>query len=51
MAAQKITAERIRGGVSTGLPQLERAIHAYIESNNANPKPFVWTKSTYDIVL
>jgi hypothetical protein len=46
MAAQKITAERIRGGVSTGVPQLERAIHAYIESNNANPKPFVWTKST-----
>jgi hypothetical protein len=42
----KITAEHIRGGVSTGVPQLERAIHAYIERNNANPNPFVWTKST-----
>ena len=26
----KITAAHIRGGVSTGVPQLERAIHAYI---------------------
>ena len=30
------------------MPELERAIHAYIERNNADPKPFVWTKSAHD---
>jgi transposase len=47
----KITAERIRRGVFTSVPQLERAIYDYIEHNNANPKPFVWTKSANDIIL
>src|SRR5271165_1686990 len=42
----KITTERIRRGVFTSVPQLERAIYDYIEHNNADPKPFVWTKST-----
>jgi hypothetical protein len=32
------------------VPALERAIHAYIERNNADPKPFVWTKSAHDII-
>jgi hypothetical protein len=41
----KITTERIRRGVFTSVPELERAIHDYIERNNADPKPFVWTKS------
>jgi hypothetical protein len=30
-------------GFFTSVPALERAIHAYIERNNADPKPFVWT--------
>ena len=47
----KITTERIRRGVFTGVPELERAIHDYIERNNADPKPFVWTKSANDIIL
>src|SRR6202046_2857400 len=47
----KITTERIRRGVFTSVPQLERAIYDYIEHNNANPKPFVWTKSANDIIL
>jgi len=47
----KITTERIRRGAFTGVPQLERAIYDYIEHNNANPKPFVWTKSANDIIL
>ena len=46
----KITRERIRRGVFTSVPALERAIHAYIERNNADPKPFVWTKSAHDII-
>jgi transposase len=46
----KITTERIRRGVFTSVPQLERAIYHYIERNNADPKPFVWTKSANDII-
>jgi hypothetical protein len=45
-----MTRERIRRGVFTSVPALERAIHAYIERNNADPKPFVWTKSAHDII-
>jgi hypothetical protein len=30
--------------------ELERTIRDYIEHNNANPKPFVWTKSANDII-
>lgn len=47
----KITTERIRRGTFTSVPQLERAIYNYIEHNNADPKPFVWTKSANDIIL
>ncbi|MGH6867364.1 MAG: transposase [Methylocella sp.] len=46
-----IAAERIRRGVFKNVSELERAIHAYVDHNNANPKPFVWTKSANDIVL
>ncbi len=46
-----ITAERIRRGVFKSVAELERAIYAYIEHNNANPKPFAWTKSANDIIL
>ena len=46
-----ITAERIRRGVFTSVAELERAIYDYIEHNNANPKPFVWTKSANDIIV
>jgi hypothetical protein len=35
----KITTERIRRGVFTSVPQLERAIYDYIEHNNAWTKP------------
>jgi transposase len=46
----KITSERIRRGVFTSVLELERAIYDYIEHNNANPKPFVWTKSANTII-
>lgn len=47
----KITSERIRRGVFKSVPELEQAINDYISYNNANPKPFVWTKSANDIIL
>ena len=46
----KITTERIRRGTFTSVAALERAIYDYIEDSNANPKPFVWTKSANDII-
>ncbi|MGB7964938.1 MAG: IS630 family transposase, partial [Methylocella sp.] len=47
----KMTAERIRRGVFTSVPDLERAIHGHIERTNAGPRPFVWTKSANAIIL
>jgi hypothetical protein len=44
-----ITQERIRRGVFTSVPQLEAAIHEYLDHHNANPKPFVWTTSAEEI--
>lgn len=47
----KITTDRIRRGVFTSVPELERAIYDYIEHHNVNPKPFIWTKSANAIIL
>ena len=47
----QITSERIRRGVFKSVAELESAIKDYIAHNNANPKPFVWTKSANDIIL
>jgi transposase len=38
-----ITEDRIRRGVFTSVPQLERAIHDYLAEHNKDPKPFAWT--------
>ncbi len=46
----EITAKRIRRGVFRSVAELEEAIHDYLDRHNADPKPFVWTK-TADIVL
>jgi transposase len=45
-----ITEKRIRRGVFRSVPELEAAIHDYLEHHNANPKLFVWTKSAADIL-
>ncbi len=41
---------RIERGVFTCTEALEEAIRAYIAANNADPRPFVWTKSA-DTIL
>jgi transposase len=46
----KITTKRIRRGAFTSVAELERAIHDYLDHHNANPKPFVWTKSA-EVIL
>jgi hypothetical protein len=32
------------------LPELIAAIEAYLQANNANPKPFVWTATAEEIL-
>jgi transposase len=46
----EITDKRIRRGVFKSVAELEHAIMAYLENHNANPKPFVWTKSAGEIL-
>lgn len=45
-----LTEKQIRRGTHRSTRQLEEAIRNYLELNNANPKPFVWTKSADDIM-
>ncbi len=46
----EITEKRIRRGSFTSVPSLEKAIREYLEHNNQNPKPFVWTADA-DLIL
>ncbi len=46
----KITEQRIRRGNFTAVKQLEAAILDYIDLNNQNPSPFVWT-ATADMIF
>jgi transposase len=39
----RITDERIRRGVFKSVAELETAIKEYLDHQNADPKPFVWT--------
>lgn len=45
-----ITDKQIRRGVFKSVQDLETAIHAYIESHNEDPKPFIWTAKADDIL-
>ncbi|MEO6562152.1 MAG: IS630 family transposase, partial [Nitrosospira sp.] len=41
---------QIRRGTHRSTRQLEDAIRNYLKLNNADPKPFVWTKSADEIM-
>ena len=45
-----ITRNRIRRGVFTSVTELQDAIMEYLQNHNADPKPFVWTKSADEIL-
>lgn len=45
-----LTDKYIRRGTHRSTRQLEQAIRDYLEIHNADPKPFVWTKSADDIL-
>jgi transposase len=46
----EITTKRIRRGTFMSVTDLKEAIHDYLDRHNADPKPFVWTK-TADAIL
>ena len=45
-----LTRRRLQRGVFTSTADLEAALQTYIDQTNAEPKPFVWTKSA-DTIL
>jgi transposase len=47
---REITDKAIRRGVFRSVPELIAAIEAYLNANNADPEPFVWT-ATAEAIL
>ena len=45
-----LTQNRLRRGIFRNVEELITAIGEYIDSHNANPKPFVWTAKAADIL-
>jgi transposase len=45
-----LTERQLRRGVFRSTGELERTITRYLEQNNAEPKPFVWTKTADQIL-
>jgi len=46
----EITRKRIRRGAFKSVAELKTAIMEYLENHNADPKPFIWTKSAGQIL-
>jgi len=46
----KLTDKTIRRGVFHSVPDLIAAIEAYLQANNADPEPFVWTATAETIL-
>lgn len=45
-----LTTTYLRRGSFSSTRSLEKAIHSYLEGNNAEPKPFRWTKTADEIL-
>jgi transposase len=46
----EITRKRIRRGAFKSVAELKSSIMQYLENHNADPKPFIWTKSAGQIL-
>ena len=46
----EISRKRIKRGSFQSERELILAIEQYVEENNKNPKPFIWTKSAEEII-
>jgi len=45
-----LTGQALKRGVFASVPDLIAAIDAYIDANNADPKPFIWTATADKII-
>ena len=45
-----LTEKQLKRGIFTSVDELEQKIIEYIDNNNENPKPFVWTKYAEEIL-
>jgi transposase len=45
-----LTEKQVRRGAHRSTVELERAIRAYLDIHNENPRPFIWTKSADQIL-
>jgi transposase len=46
----ELTNKQVRRGVHRSITELELAIRTFIDAHNADPKPFVWTKTADQIL-
>ena len=46
----ELTQKRLRRGSFASVEELQKAIHAYLDQNNRQPKPFVWTARVENIL-
>jgi transposase len=46
----ELTTKQVRRGTYHSVPQLKAAIQKFIDAHQANPKPFVWTKTADQIL-
>ena len=46
----KLTRRRLKRGVFRSIVDLQAAINRFVEENNADPKPFVWTADPNRII-
>lgn len=46
----ELTNKQLRRGVHRSVAQLETAIREFIDAHHANPKPFVWTKTSEQLL-
>ncbi|MHB1511003.1 MAG: transposase, partial [Acidimicrobiales bacterium] len=46
----KLTDKAIRRGIFGSVPDLVAAVEAYLDANNNEPKPFVWTATADEIL-
>ena len=46
----RLTEQQLRRGTHRSVPALEKAIRAYLETYNEDPKPFRWTKSADEMI-
>src|SRR5712692_2577748 len=47
---RNLTDQAIRRGIFRSVPDLIAAIEAYLEANNNDPKPFIWTATAEEIL-